>query len=68
MPASRRPRSPAATEGAARNLGWAGDVGAIAPGRFADLVVCSGDPLEKVTDLAMIGAVYKSGHLVSGRP
>jgi Amidohydrolase family len=58
----------AATEGAARNLGWAGDVGAIAPGRFADLVVCSGDPLEKVTDLAMIGAVYKSGHLVSGRP
>jgi imidazolonepropionase-like amidohydrolase len=58
----------AATEDAARNLGWASDVGAIAPGRFADLVVCSGDPLEKITDLAMITAVHKGGHPVSTGP
>lgn len=51
----------AATEDAARCLGWADDVGAIAPGRFADFVVCSGRPLDNIGDLARVTAVYKGG-------
>jgi hypothetical protein len=55
----------ATTEDAARNLGWSTDIGAIAPGRFADFVVCGGDPLAEITDLAKITAVYHGGNPVS---
>lgn len=54
-----------ATVDAARALGWAADVGAIAPGRFADLVISGGNPWEDIRDIAKVTAVYKSGHIVS---
>jgi imidazolonepropionase-like amidohydrolase len=55
----------ATTADAARNLGWGTDVGVIAPGRFADFVVCSGQPLEEIADLAKITAVYQGGKPVA---
>jgi hypothetical protein len=54
----------AATGAAAARLGWDADVGTIAPGRFADLVVCRGDPLASIKDSARIAAVYQGGELV----
>jgi cytosine/adenosine deaminase-related metal-dependent hydrolase len=51
----------AATADAAHCLGWASDVGAIEPGRFADLVVFSGNPFEDITDVRKVAAVYKGG-------
>jgi imidazolonepropionase-like amidohydrolase len=55
----------AATGAAAATLGWSADVGVIAPGRFADLVVCDGDPLRNITESAQIAAVYQGGELVA---
>jgi Amidohydrolase family len=37
------------------------DVGAVAPGRFADLLVVDGDPLRDVRDLRKLEAVYQGG-------
>jgi imidazolonepropionase-like amidohydrolase len=54
----------AATRNAAEALGRAGDVGAIAVGRFADLVAVEGDPLRDVTVLERPAAVVKGGTLV----
>lgn len=58
----------AATGSAARVLGWSADVGAIAPGRYADLVVSRGDPLSSITDSAAIAAVYRAGEPVCLAP
>jgi imidazolonepropionase-like amidohydrolase len=58
----------AATDAAARRLGWEADVGAIAPGRLADLVVCSGDPLRSISESAQIAAVYRGGEPVYVEP
>jgi imidazolonepropionase-like amidohydrolase len=53
----------AATGTAAERLGWAADVGTVRPGRFADLVICAGDPLRSISDSAAISEVYKGGEL-----
>jgi imidazolonepropionase-like amidohydrolase len=52
-----------------------GDIGVIAPGRYADLVAITGDPLSDIKLLENVqfvmkgGAVYKSnGRAVDGRP
>lgn len=37
------------------------DIGAVAPGRFADLVVIDGDPLGDITRMRNITAVFKGG-------
>jgi hypothetical protein len=37
------------------------DIGAVAPGRFADLVVVDGDPLDDITRMRRIVSVYKGG-------
>jgi imidazolonepropionase-like amidohydrolase len=55
----------AATRNAAEALGRTGDVGAIAPGRFADLVAVTGDPLRDVTVLERPAAVVKGGRLIN---
>jgi imidazolonepropionase-like amidohydrolase len=57
----------AATRNAAEALGKERDVGAIAVGRFGDLVAVRGDPLADVTLLAKPDAVIKGGTLVGGR-
>jgi imidazolonepropionase-like amidohydrolase len=60
----------AATGTAARVLGKAGSVGALAPGAFADLLVVDGNPLEDVRALAdpeRVRLVVLEGQLVAGR-
>lgn len=52
-----------ATLNAAEALGR-DDLGALEPGRFADLVAVKGDPLADVTVLESVAAVVKGGELV----
>ena len=56
----------AATKNAAEALGREKDVGAIAVGRYADIVAVDGDPLTDVRQLESVDAVVKSGVLVKG--
>jgi imidazolonepropionase-like amidohydrolase len=53
-----------ATVNAADLLGWAGKVGAISPGAFADLIAVPGDPLGDVTELERVVFVMKGGKVV----
>jgi imidazolonepropionase-like amidohydrolase len=53
-----------ATVDAAELIGWGDRVGAIEPGRFADLVAVEGDPLDDVTALEDVAAVIKGGEVV----
>jgi imidazolonepropionase-like amidohydrolase len=51
----------AATTNGARALGMAGDLGVIAPGRLADLVILERDPLADIGNLSRIRRVVKDG-------
>ena len=51
----------AATSDAAEALGQTGDVGAIAVGRYGDIVAVDGDPLADVRVLEKVSAVIKGG-------
>jgi imidazolonepropionase-like amidohydrolase len=55
----------AATRNASEALGRERDVGAIAVGRFGDLVAVSGDPLQNVRLLEAPEAVIKGGALIA---
>jgi imidazolonepropionase-like amidohydrolase len=57
----------AATVHAAELLGWSERVGAIAPGRFADIVAVEGDPTADVTLLEKVSFVMKDGAVVLHR-
>ncbi len=54
----------AATVNAADLLGWADRVGALEPGKFADVIAVMGDPLQDVTVLEHVGFVMKGGQVV----
>lgn len=54
----------AATRNAAVALGRENDVGAIAVGRFADVIAVDGDPLANVRELESVDAVVKGGKLI----
>ncbi|NIK33563.1 imidazolonepropionase-like amidohydrolase [Xanthomonas arboricola] len=54
----------AATTEAAEALGRTADVGAIAPGRYADLIAVNGDPLQDVNVLMQVDSVIKGGERV----
>lgn len=54
-----------ATVTAAQALGREKDIGAIAVGRYADLVAVEGDPLRDVTVLENVSAVVKGGERVA---
>jgi imidazolonepropionase-like amidohydrolase len=54
----------AATVNAADLLGWADRVGALEPGKYADLIAVQGDPLQDVTVLEHVGFVMKGGQVV----
>ena len=54
----------AATWNAAQALGREGDVGAIATGRYGDLIAVSGDPLADVRTLETVPVVIKGGAVV----
>jgi len=50
-----------ATKTAAEILGWSDRVGTIEPGKFADLIAVSGDPLRDITQLERVTFVMKGG-------
>jgi imidazolonepropionase-like amidohydrolase len=54
----------AATISGATLMGWEHDVGAIAKGRFADMVAVKGDPLADISILVGTKIVMKGGELV----
>ena len=54
----------AITTSAAEMLGWSDRIGAVEPGKFADLVAVSGDPLADVTELEHVRFVMKDGRIV----
>jgi imidazolonepropionase-like amidohydrolase len=55
-----------ATTNGAVAMGLAGQIGAIAPGMLADLVVLDADPLEDVSNASRIRLVLKGGSIVVG--
>jgi imidazolonepropionase-like amidohydrolase len=56
----------AATANAAEALGRQADVGAIAVGRYGDLIAVAGDPLADVSRLQSVAFVMKGGEIVKG--
>ena len=58
----------AATRNAAQALGRENDVGAIAVGRFGDMVAVTGDPTRNIRLLEAVDAVIKGGVLVVRPP
>jgi imidazolonepropionase-like amidohydrolase len=54
----------AVTTNAAEMLGWQDRIGAIEPGKFADLVAVSGDPIADITELERVRFVIKNGQIV----
>src|SRR5881296_1729416 len=54
----------AATVNAADLIGWSDRVGALEPGKFADVIGVAGDPLQDVTVLEHVGFVMKGGQVV----
>jgi imidazolonepropionase-like amidohydrolase len=54
----------AITTNAAEMLGWQDKIGAIEPGKFADLVAVAGDPIADITELERVRFVMKNGEVV----
>jgi imidazolonepropionase-like amidohydrolase len=54
----------AGTINAADLLGWAGKVGTLEPGAWADMVAVDGDPVKDVTTLERVKFVMKGGEVV----
>jgi imidazolonepropionase-like amidohydrolase len=54
----------AVTINAAEMLGWGDRIGTIAPGKFADLVAVSGDPVADIGELERVRFVMKGGQVV----
>ena len=60
----------AATGSAADLIGDTADIGSVQPGRYADVVAVSGDPLQDITELERMQFVMKGGVVIKsgGRP
>ncbi|HSZ01047.1 MAG TPA: amidohydrolase family protein [Terriglobales bacterium] len=54
----------AITTNAAEMLRWQDRVGAVEPGKFADLVAVAGDPIADITELERVRFVMKNGDVV----
>jgi imidazolonepropionase-like amidohydrolase len=54
-----------ATRVAAELLGREADLGTVEPGRYADVVAVSGDPLQDITELERVQLVMKGGQVVT---
>ncbi len=57
----------AATIGSAETIGRKSDLGSIEPGKIADLVVLSADPLADVRNARKVAWVMRDGHLYDAR-
>lgn len=57
----------AATVNAADALGASADVGALAVGRYGDLIAVAGDPLADISVLEKVDVVVKGGDVVKGK-
>jgi imidazolonepropionase-like amidohydrolase len=53
-----------ATVNAADLLGLSADVGSLAPGKYADMIAVSGDPLSDVNELQQVKFVMKGGAVI----
>src|SRR5436853_7899078 len=58
----------AITTNAAEMLGWQDRIGALEPGKFADLVAVSGDPVADITELESVKFVSKNAEGVRHDP
>jgi imidazolonepropionase-like amidohydrolase len=56
-----------ATRDAAQALGWSKDVGAIAVGRWGDMIAVDGDPLRNIRELEDVDVVIKGGEVVKSK-
>lgn len=54
----------AATLNAAALLGLSADIGSLAPGKYADIIAVSGDPLQDATELQRVKFVMKGGTII----
>ena len=54
----------AATTINAEVLGWQNQIGSIDPGKYADLIAVSGDPLADITELQRVKFVMKGGKVI----
>lgn len=54
----------AATMTNAEALGWKDQIGSIDPGKFADLIAVSGDPLADITEVERVKFVMKGGKII----
>src|SRR6266853_2395212 len=54
----------AATVNAADLLGWSDKMGAVEPGKWADIIAVDGDPLKDVTTLERVKFVMKGGEVI----
>jgi imidazolonepropionase-like amidohydrolase len=54
----------AVTTNAAEMLGWQDRVGAIEPGKFADIVAVAGDPIADITEIERVRFVMKDGQVI----
>jgi imidazolonepropionase-like amidohydrolase len=53
-----------ATGLAAEAVGMAGELGTLAPGKLADMVVVDGDPLTDITAMQRVHTVIKGGEVL----
>lgn len=53
-----------ATVNASESMGWQDRIGVLEPGKFADIIAVSGDPLADVTELERVQFVMKGGDVV----
>jgi imidazolonepropionase-like amidohydrolase len=54
----------AITANAAEMLGWQDRIGAVEPGKFADLVAVAGDPIADISEIERVRFVMKDGQVV----
>jgi len=54
----------AITTNAAEMLGWQDRIGSVEPGKFADLIAVSGDPIGDISELERVRFVMKDGKVI----